>query len=118
MKKIVFICLAALLFSGTLKSTNNNAEKAGESVATFSISGQVLDHDSGESLAGVRVKVDGAEASSYTDFEGNFLIQGLMPASYIVSLTLISYEEAKLTVDLGADDPKDEIRVSMEQIAR
>lgn len=116
MKKIALLCLTALFLSGTVKSTVNHAEKANESVATVSISGQVLDHLTGEALAGVKVKVDETETVSYTDFEGNFKINGLRPASYTVSVSMISYEEASLPVQADLSENIDFLNVKLEQV--
>jgi hypothetical protein len=116
MKKITLMCLAVLFISGTANSAINHAEKASEAVATVSISGQVLDHLTGEALAGVKVKVDETETISYTDFEGNFTINGLRPASYTVLVSMISYEEASLPVQADLSENIDFLKVKLEQV--
>ena len=59
---------------------------------TCSISGQVVDQATGESLAGVVVKVAGTDKFTYTDFDGRFIFAGLGQGYYSLESTLISYE--------------------------
>lgn len=118
MKRYFIICLAFSLFTLAGNSSNSTIEKTAknESVATVSLSGKVMDHITGEALAGVKVMVDNTETSSYTDFEGNFKINGLTPASYTLSLTMISYEETRVPVNLESENPGEEIQINLEQI--
>lgn len=118
MKKYFIMSLALSLFALAGNSSNSAVEKTAknESVATVSVSGKVMDHLTGEALAGVKVMVDNAETSSYTDFEGNFTINGLTPASYTLSLTMISYEETTVPVKLDLENPGEDIHINLEQV--
>ena len=120
MKKYFIMCLAFSLFTLAGNSANSKTEKTivNESVVTVSVSGKVMDRITGEALAGVKVMVDKTETSSYTDFEGNFQINGLTPASYTLSLSMISYEETSLPVHLDSDNCSEEIKVNLEQITK
>ncbi|MBK9359503.1 MAG: carboxypeptidase-like regulatory domain-containing protein [Bacteroidales bacterium] len=94
MKKFIRIAAIAsftLVFSALAfaegKTTNTP-------VATASVSGQVLDINSGEALAGVAVSVEGTEVKVYTDLDGNFTIKGIEPGTYNLILSMISYKNS------------------------
>jgi hypothetical protein len=94
MKKLIRIAALAsftLVFSALSfaegKSTNTP-------VATASVSGQVLDINSGETLAGVVVTVEGTDLKVYTDLDGNFTINGIEPGTYNLILSMISYKKS------------------------
>ncbi len=64
--------------------------------ATFSLSGIVVEEDSGEPLTGALIKVNGIEKEYYTDFEGRFNIEALIPGSYDIEISYISFESTTL----------------------
>ncbi|MFO7978674.1 MAG: carboxypeptidase-like regulatory domain-containing protein [Bacteroidales bacterium] len=112
MKKTT-ILLAALLFSVTGAFASGESDK--ESVRTVSLSGQVIDDATGEALAGVKVELEGTQEHYYTDFEGYFTIQGLIPGTYCINTSMISYENAEQHVDI---DYSDRIQVKLEQVKK
>jgi len=114
MKKLSFSLVLFLLiaFSGF---ATKNAEAEKESVKTVSLSGQVLDHITGEALAGVKVVVEGAEESSYTDFDGNFSFTNLLPGSYKLSASYISYEKSDVEVSL---EETEKVEVKLVQLTK
>jgi hypothetical protein len=72
----------------------------------------VIDLNTGEPLAGVKVGLENSENSFYSDLNGNFTINGLIPGKYKITSSLISYESKKLEVDLTAvNDGKLEIKL-------
>lgn len=92
---MIAILLAACLTSFAISP--NEIEK--EVVHTVGISGQIVDHITGEALTGVKVKVSETNDFSYTDFDGRFTINGLLPGSYQVSTTFISYQDTDVQVE-------------------
>lgn len=62
--------------------------------ANAAISGQVLDFNTGESLAGVVVTLEGSEVKTYTDLDGNFEIKGMSPGKYNLVFSFISYNKS------------------------
>lgn len=116
MKKLFFLSIIVLMAAHSGRCLAGNAENANESAVTVSISGQVLDRLTGEALAGVKVKVDETSSFSYTDFDGNFKINGLLPASYTVSVSMISYEETTLAVKAGSNENNDFLKVRLGQL--
>ena len=61
------------------------------------IEGKVIDENTGEGLPGVEVKLLGSEKVIYTDFDGNFSIEGIIPGSYSLSADYISYNRKIIT---------------------
>lgn len=106
---IVFLVFASSSFAG-------DKEKELSSAASVKISGKVTDIKTGEALAGVMVKIEDMNLTSYSDLEGNFEIQGLMPGKYNLTTSLISYEPVKL--DVEANSSSDKLKVSLETLSR
>ncbi|WP_372755753.1 carboxypeptidase-like regulatory domain-containing protein [Labilibaculum sp.] len=104
MKKIIFLFVALLtlgLESQAVKVVTpvsdkemNRAEMA--SVATTSLSGVVLDNETGETLTGVAIRFEGSSETVYTDFDGNFTISNVVPGNYNILSNYISYSDNKL----------------------
>lgn len=94
MKKIAIVFASILVFSlSYANSANNENGSAESSMVTTSVSGKVLDKITGEALAGVKVSVHGYDKSTYTDFEGNFEIDGVRPGNVELNTSYISYKE-------------------------
>lgn len=110
MKKMT-ILLAALLFAVT--GAYASAESDKETVRTVSLSGQVVDSSTGEALAGVKVEIDGIHQEIYTDFDGHFNIEGLIPGTYCVNTSLISYQKVERHIDL---DHAGRIQLRLQQV--
>lgn len=103
-----------LVFASSSFATEKGKESS--SAASVKISGKVIDVKTGEALAGVMVKIEDMNLTSYSDLEGNFEIQGLMPGKYNLTTSLISYEPVKL--DVEANSSSDKLKVSLETLSR
>lgn len=104
MKKFVFL-FAALLVLGFESQAINVVTPEGDKemevaeVATFattSLSGVVLDNETGEALTGVAIRFEGSNETVYTDFDGNFKIVNVVPGNYNILSSYISYNDNKL----------------------
>ena len=92
MKKVIFAILVTLVSTSAFAEktdTKSETKTATKTEATvLSLSGNVIDEVSGESLVGVEVKIEGSDIKTYTDFDGHFVInnlkagQGKLVASY------------------------------------
>jgi len=109
MKKIAILFMSLVVLSTTLLAGNDETGTAKNAVMTTSLSGKVLDKVTGEALAGVKVSVQGSEKSVYTDFEGNFEINGIVPGNVELCTTYISYKSnvEKVNVDLNKSNSVD-----------
>lgn len=67
-----------------------------DKVDPVSVEGLVSDKLSGESLTGVKIKLEGYDIVEYTDFDGKFRIDNLQPGKYTLLLEYISYDSKKL----------------------
>lgn len=99
MRKILYsIILAACTLS--LFAAEPGAKDTEKGLA--SLEGTVTDQVSGESLAGVKLMLEGYNIIRYSDFEGRFSIGNLSPGKYTVLVEYVSYDRKKLesiTVD-------------------
>lgn len=97
MKKL-FLILQLMLASSLIFAVNENGNKK-ESKAVpaeagvMVISGKVTDQMTGEALTGVKVTIDGTDVKVYTDFDGNFRIEKMLPGEYNLTATYVSYDK-------------------------
>lgn len=114
MKRTVLIIIAALAISSVtycIEKENPTMDKR----KTTSVVGNVVDKESGESLAGVAIKFSGISQVLYTDLEGQFEIKDVMPGTYEIEADFISYKQttSKVKVDLK---PENNIKVELENL--
>ncbi len=97
MKKVIVTVLAFVMILMTSSSafpfTENNPEG---NIQQASVSGKVIDKQTGESLAGVLVMIKGSDIKSYTDLEGNFSFRNIEPGTYTIAVNYISYAADEL----------------------
>ncbi len=97
MKKIV-LSILFVAFLGLVYADNDGAkssEPSGTSPAqTITLTGKVIDFNSGEALTGVEVKIEGTDIKAYTDFDGNFKIEDVIPGKYNIIASYISYNKS------------------------
>lgn len=104
MKKFVFLFIALLvvgLESQAIKVVTPEGDKNLEpaevaAIETTNLSGIVLDNETGEALVGVAIRFEGSKETVYTDFDGNFKIDNVVPGTYNVLSSYISYTDNKL----------------------
>ncbi len=119
MKKLIAILLLGSLLTGSnfkfMAFGGDNSESENTS-ATTALNGQVVDKNTGESLTGVKLNIKEEDVTAYTDFDGNFKIQGLQPGTYNVKTSYISYKD-KLCRDITLNiDKQNQITIKMESI--
>lgn len=101
MKKVAIIFVSILMFSALFAhAVNDENAKSKSAVMTTSVSGKVLDKITGEALVGVKVSVQGSEKSVYTDFDGNFEIEGVRAGNVELTASYISYKKKVETVSV------------------
>ena len=61
--------------------------------ATTTLSGTVTDAVTNEPLAGVEIEINGV--SVFSDLNGNYKVENLVPGEYELNVSYISYQEAK-----------------------
>jgi hypothetical protein len=104
MKKFIFLFVALLALgfqSQAVKVVTPVGDKEMDvaeitNLATTSLSGVVLDNETGETLTGVAIRFEGSKQTVYTDFDGNFTISNVIPGNYNILSSYISYSNNRL----------------------
>ncbi len=113
MKKIIFSMLALVLtIAVSAKENEAKVPATVDNAATVNLAGSIADANSGESLTGVEVKIEGTDFKTYTDFDGNFSFNSLKRGEYKVVTNYISYKTASQTLTLNAKET--ELKIKME----
>jgi protocatechuate 3,4-dioxygenase beta subunit len=105
----VFVLLAALTISA--KDKDNKAKDA-ETGATLMVSGLVVDENSGESLVGVEVSLEGTDRKTYTDFDGQFSFNNVKPGEYKLTTNYISYR--KESQEMKVNGKENNIKITLQ----
>lgn len=114
MKKLFLsLCLFGILGVGVMANDSERLES--ENVKMVSLSGRVMDMASGEVLSGVKIVVEEVDIHTYSDLDGYFTFESLMPGTYQISAAFISYE--RLVEKVDANDSA-EVKMSLEQIKK
>lgn len=104
MKKLIAI-ISVIIILGSVSYAINNTP-----VLTTNVSGTVIDKNTGETLAGVKIILDELNETAYTNFEGNFEFKNVKKANYTLNTELISYKNKSVKVDLQkSNDVKIEV---------
>lgn len=113
MKKLL-IGFLSLMFAITVVAEEKKDGKTGTDAVNVSmaLSGTVLDSESGELLVGVEVTLEGTEAKTYTDFDGNFSFGKVQAGEYKLVTSYISYK--KNVENLQVDAGKNQVKIKME----
>lgn len=93
MKKTFIGILLVLVGFSTIAKEKEAKITDTENTATMVLSGSVADDNSGESLVGVEVKIEGTDLKTYTDFDGNFSFKNVKPGEYKLTTRYISYQQ-------------------------
>jgi len=80
------------------KKENNNNE------ANYSISGKIIDFETGETLAGVQVAILELGISFYSDLDGCFKIINIDKGTYTFATQYISYENYCERQEIGINE--------------
>ena len=79
-----------------------------------SLRGRVVDAQTGEPVAKVRINIVGSDRSATTDDNGAFVFQDLQPGEIILYITTIGYGLVKRTVIVKDSDTETEIALNQE----
>ena len=80
------ICLGLLFFFAVNSFAQNGK-----------LAGQLLDKNTGESIIGAVVRIDGTQLATVTDIEGRYLIANIPVGIYSVTVNFIGYRPQQLT---------------------
>jgi len=99
-KKLIAALFLFTLFTSVMLADGTDPVNTGK---VTKISGQVVDQKTGETLAGVKVIIEGMDKAIYTDFDGNFQVECDLNKSPQISIVLISYEAKKVKIENSTD---------------
>ncbi len=114
MKKAIVILTLSVFFGWAIAGNDLTPAKgsANNPSQTVTLKGKVVDINSGESLTGVEVTLEGTTLKAYTDFDGNFEIKDVKPGNYNVIASYISYKNSLVeNFKANAKDNKVEIKL-------
>jgi len=113
MKKILFGFLA-LILTVAVSAKENETKNASttDNAASVALVGSISDANSGESLVGVEVKIEGTDLKTYTDFDGNFTFNNVKPGEYKVVANYISYKPASKSLE--ASNKTNELKLKLQ----
>jgi hypothetical protein len=95
MKKLFLsILLVGCMVFTYAGNKENKKENAADNSELTTISGQVLDQRTNETLVGVKVTLKGTGKVAYTDFDGKYSFENIKPGKYALTASYISYEES------------------------
>jgi hypothetical protein len=100
-KKVLLTILSVFMYTGMILADGENPTHGASNVVE--ISGQVVDQNTGETLAGVKLIVEGSNEVIYTDFDGKFEIKFDLDKKPELSVALISYEGKTVKIE-GRDN--------------
>ena len=80
---------------------------------TITLKGKVIDFNSGESLTGVEVAIEGSTIKAYTDFDGNFEIKDVKPGNYNLVASYISYSNS-LVENFKASGTENNVEIKLQ----
>lgn len=100
-KSILSILFITLFLTSFTAETSNPAAKgkirennAVASIPTATLTGKVIDLNTGEALAGVEVAIEGSKVKVHSDLDGNFKFENLQPGEYNLIASYISYNKS------------------------
>lgn len=106
MKKVILVVIATLLAFSHINANGKIEQDMLVEVTTTGnkICGVVLDKQTNESLAGVAISVGNQKV--YSDLDGQFILNYTVKGQYELKISMISYEDQVLIVDLKSDVSK------------
>lgn len=116
MKKLFSTLFLAMMiipvFAEGVNKDIRNSKNATEAVVLM---GTVVDQSTGEALPGAQVKINGLDQTLYTDLDGNFEIQNILPGSYSIEISLISYQDNKIRDLVIKAENKNAVKVELKR---
>ncbi|MFW6043327.1 MAG: carboxypeptidase-like regulatory domain-containing protein [Marinilabiliaceae bacterium] len=107
MKTLPILLILTIGLLSHVQAGNNEKDEqpAGTSAATSTIAGTIVDDETGETLTGVEVRLEGTDKKTYTDFEGKFVFDHINPGKYSVEANIISYcPEETRSIDVNSKE--------------
>lgn len=108
---IAFISFIGVASAGNQPSVSSDPSNASSKAVT--LLGTVVDFSSGEALTGVEIKIEGTDIVTYTDFDGNFEFDKILPGNYNLIASFISYSNS-LVENFKAEEGENSIEIKLQ----
>ena len=92
---------------------NDSSKETGP--AKVSVSGTVIDKLTNETLTGVTIQMVDSETKVYSNPDGTFSLNGLLPGKYEVKISCISYKDKVVALDVQTSD-QNTLSVQLESV--
>ena len=102
---LLMLSVAIFVFADGGKTTKNNVEAT--------LSGVVIDSQSGEVLTGVKVHIPELNKDAYTDFDGKFNFSVKPGKKYTINASYLSYQEKSISAEA---EPNSMLKVNLESV--
>ena len=109
---IIVIAISTFTFAGNNGENSETPKNPVIPTQTITLTGQVLDVNSGEALTGVEVTIEGSDIKAYTDFDGNYKLENVEPGTYNIIASFISYNKS-LVENYEADIDSNEVDIKL-----
>ncbi|HKJ80103.1 MAG TPA: carboxypeptidase-like regulatory domain-containing protein [Prolixibacteraceae bacterium] len=106
------ILLTSLYSIANDKEYNRKDSDKSDNAATVVLSGAIIDENSGESLVGVEVQIEGTNLKTYTDFDGKFSFENVKPGACRLTANYISYERKSEKLEL--ESTQNDIKIKLQ----
>lgn len=75
--------------------------------AQFSVSGKIVNQQTGEALPGATVSIKNPAANAIADASGRYLLGNLKAGTYVLKVSFIGYQSQTKTITVNADEVND-----------
>ena len=109
-KSLAIVCLSGII---TLNIQAGEKEKPAANSVSITLSGQVIDKESGEALTGVAIVMENSDKVVYSDFEGYFSFVNVTPGEYKLKAMYVSYEDEEKMIKSNAGSKSLNVKFEM-----
>lgn len=96
-------------------NTENDPALIAKSTATCVMSGVITDAETGETLAGVALRINELNIITYSDLDGNFDISNLPAGKYTLTAELISYKSTLIVQNVIPAQSNESIKIKLDR---
>ncbi len=115
-KVVTIIAIVSVSFFLALDVYGADKEKPAAKDAGLTLTGQVIDKESGEVLTGVAVQIESSGEVAYSDFEGYFSFEQVSPGEHLLKASYVSYELKETLVT--SKEKNGNVQVMLEMVSK
>ena len=112
MKNLIIIATIIVSILAVTNAYSENDKKNSEVNQTSTLSGKVIDRNTGEALVGVQINIAELNLTTYTDFDGNFSFKNIQKGNYEISTDYISYKNYVLK-NVSVNNANNDLKIEL-----